>query len=145
MPRGLPPPSSEQARRRMQTTGRRDTAPELALRASLTAMGASFEVDQAPVDSLARRADIVFRKARLAVYVDGCFWHGCPEHATWPKANADFWRAKIEANRVRDLDTDRRLREAGWRVFRFWEHEAASDAASTIAAALDINAPLADE
>jgi len=140
MPRGLPPPSSEDVRRRMQATGRRDTAPELALRAFLSALGADFEVDQAPLDGLSRRADILFRSARVAVYVDGCFWHGCPQHATWPKANAVFWRAKIEANRARDADTDRRLQEAGWRVLRFWEHVPAGEAASTTAAAVGIRA-----
>jgi DNA mismatch endonuclease (patch repair protein) len=70
-----------------------------------------------------RRADIVFRRAQVAVFVDGCFWHGCPLHATWPKANAQFWRDKIDANRRRDADTSKRLKTAGWLVVRAWEHD----------------------
>jgi DNA mismatch endonuclease (patch repair protein) len=84
---------------------------------------------------LRRRADLVFGTARVAVYVDGCFWHGCPVHGTWPKANAEWWRTKIEANRNRDADTDRRMNEAGWLVIRVWEHEGAG-AADRIEAAV---------
>jgi DNA mismatch endonuclease (patch repair protein) len=80
-----------------------------------------------------RRADLTFVRARVAVFVDGCFWHGCPRHVTWPKANADWWRAKIDANRRRDADTTRRLRVAGWRVVRVWEHESPMIAAIRVA------------
>jgi DNA mismatch endonuclease (patch repair protein) len=83
-----------------------------------------------------RRADIVFRRARVAVFVNGCFWHGCPEHATWPKHNAEFWREKIRANQQRDRDTDERLGVAGWTVIRIWEHENPSDAADRVQRAL---------
>jgi DNA mismatch endonuclease (patch repair protein) len=76
----------------------------------------------------------VFPRLKVAVFVDGCFWHGCPVHGTWPKANSDWWRAKIEANRLRDSDTDRRLSEMGWRVVRIWEHEDPEQAALRIAA-----------
>lgn len=69
----------------------------------------------------------------MAIFVDGCFWHGCPKHASWPKSNADFWREKIEANRSRDADTDQRLKALGWQVVRIWEHEDAGDAANRIA------------
>ncbi|MEU3406786.1 hypothetical protein ABZ766_22985 [Streptomyces sp. NPDC006670] len=79
-----------------------------------------------------READIVFGPARVAVFVDGCFWHGCPLHATWPKNNSDFWRAKIEGNRRRDLDTDARFAEAGWLVLRVWEHEGVDEAAARV-------------
>jgi len=79
-----------------------------------------------------RRVDIAFLSARVAVFVDGCFWHGCPEHATWPASNADFWRQKIETNRRRDADTNAKLERAGWRVVRVWEHEDPSAAASRI-------------
>jgi DNA mismatch endonuclease (patch repair protein) len=79
-----------------------------------------------------RRADLVFPSARVAVFVDGCFWHGCPEHATWPKQNAGWWRDKIEANRRRDRDTDARLREVGWQPVRVWEHEPVEEAARRI-------------
>jgi len=68
------------------------------------------------------RPDFVFARARLAVFVDGCFWHGCPRHATWPKNNAAFWRTKILGNRRRDRAVDRLLRAAGWRVLRIWQH-----------------------
>jgi DNA mismatch endonuclease (patch repair protein) len=81
-----------------------------------------------------RRVDIVFGPARVAVFVDGCFWHGCPEHATWPKRNARFWRKKIEANTRRDRDTDERLRREGWTVVRVWEHEPPNEAADRIEA-----------
>ncbi len=70
----------------------------------------------------------MFPRKKVAVYVDGCFWHGCPDHGTWPKNNADWWRSKIEANQARDRDTDAQLRDAGWTVIRVWEHEAAEAA-----------------
>lgn len=120
--RGSPVPSSPQAQRRMKATRQRDTAPEQALTAVLRQMGLSFEADKAPIPGHRRRADIVFPTARLAVFVDGCFWHGCPEHGTWPRANAKFWRQKILANVRRDADTNRQLHEAGWEVLRFWAH-----------------------
>jgi DNA mismatch endonuclease (patch repair protein) len=68
----------------------------------------------------------------VAVFVDGCFWHGCPTHGTWPKSNAEWWRAKIEANRARDVDTDARLTTGGWVAVRVWEHEAPTSAADRI-------------
>jgi DNA mismatch endonuclease (patch repair protein) len=69
------------------------------------------------------KPNFVFPKLKLAVFVDGCFWHGCPIHATWPKQNGAFWRAKILGNKTRDRRVDRTLRKAGWRVLRVWEHE----------------------
>ncbi len=107
----------------MARTGQRDTAAELRLRAELHRRGLRYRVDVAPIMGLRRRADVVFTRQRLAVFVDGCFWHGCPEHATWPKHNAAWWREKLERNRQRDRETDRQLRAAGWRVVRVWEHE----------------------
>lgn len=74
------------------------------------------------VRAIVIRPDFVFRAERLAVFVDGCFWHGCPKHATWPRQNAAFWRAKIEGNIARDRRVDRALRAAGWRVLHLWEH-----------------------
>jgi len=120
----------------METTGRRDTVPEVALRSLLHRRGLRFRVDRAPLPGLRRRADIVFTKSRVAVFVDGCFWHGCPHHGTWPKANAEFWRSKIETNQRRDADTDRRLWEAGWTVVRFWEHDDPTWAASQVVEAV---------
>lgn len=83
-----------------------------------------------------RRADIAFPTRRVAVFVDGCFWHGCPEHATAPKKNADWWSVKLAANVARDRDTDARLRASGWTVVRIWEHEEPETAARRICAAL---------
>jgi DNA mismatch endonuclease (patch repair protein) len=124
--------SSDIVRRRMQTTLRRDTPAELALRSAVHRAGLRYRVDLRPHSSVRGRADLVFQAARVAVYVDGCFWHACPEHGTWPKANADWWRQKIEANIRRDRESDRRLTEAGWLVLRFWEHENPAEAARVI-------------
>ena len=120
----------------MRNTRQRDTPAELALRSALHRRGLRFYVDRPMLQNLRRRADVVFPRARVAVYVDGCFWHSCPIHATSPKANADWWRNKLEANRRRDHDTDIRLREAGWTVLRVWEHEDPDDAADRVAARL---------
>jgi DNA mismatch endonuclease (patch repair protein) len=120
----------------MKAARQRDTAPELAVRSELHRRGLRFGVDRAPIPGLRRRADIVFPRRRVAVYIDGCFWHGCPDHITWPKANADWWRAKIETNRARDRDTDRRLVEAGWTVLRAWEHEDAALIADRVSEAV---------
>lgn len=107
----------------MLAAKRRDTKPEMALRSALHKMGLRYRVDYPPIPGMRQRADIVFTKAKVAVFVDGCFWHGCPIHGTWPKANAEWWRVKIEANMQRDAKTNERLREAGWTVIRIWEHE----------------------
>ena len=113
----------------MQATRQKNTKPEKALQAELARLGLTFEVDTRPLPQLPRRADIVFRPEQVAVFVDGCFWHGCPIHGTWPKENADFWRQKIEANKARDLNTDQALENAGWSVVRVWEHESKEAAA----------------
>src|SRR5438034_877765 len=109
-----PPASSADVRRRMQATRQRDTPAEVALRSALHRLGLRFRVQRRPIAGLSRRADIVFSTARVAIFVDGCFWHGCPEHATWPKKNARWWREKIEGNRRRDADTDAQLEAGGW-------------------------------
>ena len=101
----------------------RDTATELALRRELHRLGLRYRVHRRPLPGVRREADVVFGPSRVVGFVDGGFWHGCPEHATWPRANAEFWRNKIEGNRLRDADTDRRLAQAGWAVLRVWEHE----------------------
>jgi DNA mismatch endonuclease (patch repair protein) len=116
----------------MARTGSRDTRAELEVRRILHRRGLRYFVDRQVVRGVRRRADLVFPRTRVAVMVDGCFWHGCPEHATWPAHNAAFWREKIETNRDRDRDTDRRLVEAGWSVLRVWEHESPGDAADRI-------------
>lgn len=110
----------------------RDTAIEMELRRVLFAAGLRYRVHRRPMKGVRREADVVFGPARVAVFVDGCFWHGCPEHGTWPKNNAEFWREKIEGNQARDRDTDARLAEAGWLAVRVWEHEDAEAAAARI-------------
>ncbi|MEU9144347.1 very short patch repair endonuclease [Streptomyces sp. NPDC048349] len=119
-------------RTRMSRQKSRDTRVELALRKALHAKGARYRIHRKPVKGVRREADIVFGPARVAVFVDGCFWHCCPQHATWPKNNAEFWRAKIEGNRRRDMDTDARLAEAGWLAVRVWEHERPDEAAERV-------------
>jgi DNA mismatch endonuclease (patch repair protein) len=91
-------------------------------------------VHRRPLAGLRRDADIVFPRERVAVFVDGCYWHGCPQHGTWPKANAQFWRDKIEGNRRRDQDTNARLAAAGWTAVRVWEHEQSQRAADRVEA-----------
>lgn len=135
MPAG-PPPASRAVSERMARTGPRDTAAELKVRSELHRRGFRFRVDRAPIGGVRRRADIVFIRRRVAVFIDGCFWHGCPEHGTWPKHNADWWREKIETNIRRDRDTDSRLGHAGWTVVRIWEHEDPIDAANRVEVAL---------
>lgn len=126
-----PPASTPATRARMQRTRTRDTPGEVALRKLLHNRGYRYRIDH-KLPGLRRRGDIVFPRDRLAVFVDGCFWHACPEHATWPKTNAEWWQEKILRNVARDRDTDRRLAEAGWAVVRVWEHEAPSEAADRI-------------
>jgi DNA mismatch endonuclease (patch repair protein) len=116
--------------------GSRDTTPELALRSALHRLGLRFRVDARPVASIPRRADVVLRGDRVAVFLDGCFWHGCPVHFRSPSANAAYWAAKIGGNRARDASTTTLLEAAGWHVVRVWEHEPARDAARRIAATL---------
>jgi DNA mismatch endonuclease (patch repair protein) len=117
----------------MERTRRRDTAPELALRSALHRLGLRFRVDKAVLPGSRRRADVVFAKSRVAVFVDGCFWHGCPDHGTMPKSNRSFWEEKLEANRKRDRSTDEQLERAGWSVLRFWEHMDPEVAAAKVA------------
>lgn len=110
----------------------RDTGPELALRRELHHRGLRFYVDRAPLKGLRRRADLVFPRKRIAVYVDGCFWHRCPQHATDPKNNAEWWAMKLAGNVARDRATDAELAAAGWHVVRIWEHEDVAVAADRV-------------
>lgn len=117
----------------MQRVRQKNTSAESALRSGLHALGLRYRV-QVPILTKPRRvSDIVFAGPRVVVFVDGCFWHGCPEHGTWPKQNAEFWRTKIVANQARDRDTDARLRADDWEVVRIWAHEAPKEAALRIA------------
>lgn len=133
--------SSPAARRRMQANRRRDTDPELAIRRAAHALGLRYRVDARPLPSLNRRADMVFRGAKVAVFVDGCFWHGCPQHGTDAKRNAAFWEAKIARNRARDADTNALLAQAGWTVFRVWEHDDPIEAAARLATMIRRRSP----
>lgn len=116
----------------MQQVPRRDTGPELRLRSELHRRGLRFRVD-APLPFLPRhRIDVLFGPAKVAVYVDGCFWHGCPEHGSIPKSNTDWWREKIDRVRRRDAATDSKLQDEGWKVIRIWEHEPTGGAADRV-------------
>ena len=107
----------------MQNTRRRDTGFEMAVRRAVHARGLRFRVDRTIPDAGRARPDLQFSRARVAVFLDGCFWHSCPEHGTMPKRNADWWKAKIRANVERDRRHDREIEAVGWTVLRYWEHE----------------------
>jgi len=126
----------EAKRRAMSRQRRRDTGPELAVRRRLHALGYRYRVDHRPLPDLRARGDLVFTRARVVVFVDGCFWHRCPQHATSPRHNGEWWRAKLDANAARDRATDRRLGDAGWRVVRIWEHEDPEAPVAAVTAAL---------
>jgi DNA mismatch endonuclease (patch repair protein) len=128
--------SSPAVRAVMQGNKGRDTRPELAVRSAAHALGLRYRVGVSPLPGMRRTADLVFPRAKVAVFVDGCFWHGCPEHHRPASRNAEFWMTKIEGNRVRDADTDARLKLAGWQVIRIWEHEPPAEAAGKISAAV---------
>lgn len=117
----------------MLANRRRDTNPELSVRRILHAQGLRYRVDYAPAPTSRRRADIVFPRKRVAVFIDGCFWHGCPIHYIAPKANSQFWSDKVSRNRARDLETTALLVSADWTALRFWEHESPEDVAAVIA------------
>jgi DNA mismatch endonuclease (patch repair protein) len=131
-----PPATSAAVRKTMQGNRGKDTRPEVALRKQLHRLGFRFRKHVAPGTGLRRRADIVFNQWRVAVFVDGCFWHGCPEHFTLPRQHAGYWAAKIARNRERDLGTDAALSAQGWSVVRIWEHEGAAQSAAIVAAVI---------
>lgn len=120
----------------MQANRSRDTRPELAVRRAAHAAGLRYRVDRRPIPRLNRRADLIFSRARVAVFVDGCFWHGCPEHHTVAKSNASFWAEKVRRNRERDAETDAILIENGWTIIRAWEHEPVDQIVERISAAV---------
>jgi DNA mismatch endonuclease (patch repair protein) len=137
--RDAPPATSPAARALMQRNRRRDSVAELDLRRLLHRMGYRFRVDHPIRCGSGRpvRPDIVFTRAKIAIFVDGCFWHGCPAHGRRPKSNSHYWEAKIALNRDRDVRQGEALRSHGWHVVRVWEHEPAAEAAARIAAALE--------
>src|ERR1035437_694348 len=120
----------------MQRQRRRDTAPELAIRRILHAQGMRFFVDRKVLPELRTKADIVFPRTQVAVFIDGCFWHRCPDHGTLPKTNQAWWAAKLATTVARDRRTDEELSSSGWIVIRIWEHENSSTAAQRIASAV---------
>jgi DNA mismatch endonuclease (patch repair protein) len=116
----------------MQGNRGKDTGPELRLRRELHALGIRYRVDVKVEEDLRTRADLALKSVKLAVFVDGCFWHGCPEHGGAPKRNATYWNGKITRNIERDKETDATLRARGWTVLRFWEHQDAEAAATSV-------------
>ncbi|WP_405996492.1 very short patch repair endonuclease [Streptomyces sp. NBC_00986] len=121
----------------MSRQASKDTEAELAVRRLLHASGLRYRVEYPVPGMPRRRIDVAFTRAKVAVLIDGCFWHGCPEHATRPKANADWWRTKLNRNMARDRETTEHLRTAGWTVLRFWEHMPAEEVAATVRATVD--------
>jgi DNA mismatch endonuclease (patch repair protein) len=131
-PNDTPSPLSENVSRQMRNSRESDTEPELAVRKLLHASGLRYRI-QFRIPFIPRRSiDIAFPKAKVAVFIDGCFWHGCTTHKTIPKNNNAWWSKKINANRTRDHDTNEKLAAAGWSVLRFWEHEPSASIAQTI-------------
>ena len=126
-------PSSPETSLRMAKVRQKGTDAEIALRRELYRRDIRYRVDYEVLKKPRRVADVAFPGLNIALFVDGCFWHGCPEHATWPKQNAEFWRQKIEANRLRDTDTNSRLLDIDWTVLRFWEHQSPIQATETVA------------
>ena len=132
MTKESPTASSPAASARMKANRGRDNIHEVHLRRALHARGLRYRLHRRAIPGTTRTIDIAFPGPKVAVFVDGCFWHGCPVHGTQAKTNSDFWRRKIETNKVRDKDTDRRLSELGWAIIRVWEHQDISDAADCI-------------
>lgn len=130
-----PRASSEFIRKKMSDQKRRDTAPEMAIRQVLHARGLRYRVNYQLPNSR-RRADIVFTRQKLAIFIDGCFWHSCPIHGSIPKKNRGWWVAKLQGNVQRDRDTDTHLRNLGWNVLRIWEHQKPLEAVQQIEAML---------
>jgi DNA mismatch endonuclease (patch repair protein) len=134
-----PVPSSAAVSAVMRGNRKKDTKPEVRLRSALHALGMRFRKDFAirPDSGRGIRVDVAFPKQRLAVFVDGCFWHSCPQHGTMPSSNVGYWLPKLRRNVDRDHETDTRLTGAGWQVVRVWEHEPVAAAAGAIRSLLD--------
>jgi DNA mismatch endonuclease, patch repair protein len=137
--------TSPRSRKVMQGNRSRDTRPELALRSALHRRGLRYRVAAKPVAGLRRSADLVFASARVAVFVDGCFWHGCPLHYVPSLSNTDYWANKIDGNRQRDKDTDDRLIGEGWLSVRVWAHEPVDLAADRVASIVASRTAAADK
>ncbi|MFJ4691979.1 very short patch repair endonuclease [Streptomyces sp. NPDC088766] len=120
----------------MSRQASKDTGIELAVRRLLHAAGLRYRVEYPVPGMPRRRIDVAFPRAKVAILIDGCFWHGCPEHATRPKANADWWRQKLDRNMARDRETTEHLTAQGWTVLRFWEHVPPDEVAAAVRAAV---------
>ena len=128
-----PHPSSAAATAVMRANRRRDTRPEVRLRSALHVRRLRFRTDfLIEVGGVRVRPDVVFTRSRVAVFVDGCFWHSCPDHGNTPRQNADYWSTKLARNLARDQRVNTALNEAGWTIFRIWEHEDPQEAADRI-------------
>jgi DNA mismatch endonuclease (patch repair protein) len=125
-------PSSSAVSLRMSRHPRRDTRPEIALRQALHRLGYRYRVQYRVPGRARRTIDIAFARQKVAVFVDGCFWHGCGLHRGVPASNSSWWRSKLSANANRDAETDAHLRAIGWRVLRVWEHEDVAEAVARI-------------
>lgn len=130
-------PVSIATRNVMRANKRSGTQPELRIRKLVHASGLRYRIDTKPEKDLNRRADIVFRQAKVAVFIHGCFWHGCPRHFKSPKTNKRFWETKIERNIQRDKETRNILRKRGWRVIEIWEHQSSESGARSIVRVVD--------
>jgi DNA mismatch endonuclease, patch repair protein len=141
---GLPPGSwatTPAARKAMRANRSRDTKPEMAVRRAAHALGLRYRVDARPLPDVRCRADMVFTRCRVAVFIDGCWWHGCSLHYRPPRANAAYWAGKVSRNVARDRWTDQRLAEAGWLVVRIWAHEDPEQAAHHLAGMIRTRRP----
>lgn len=131
-----PTPLDAQTRERFKRQPRRDTKPELAIRRELHRRGFRFRLDARVSKSIRSKPDIVFNGAKVAVFVDGCFWHRCPDYGTLPKNNHQWWAEKLCASTERDTRTTATLKAEGWKVIRIWEHEPVNEAVERVAAAV---------
>jgi len=129
--------TTPRTRARMRAQRQRDTRPELAIRKELHRRGYRYRLAKPAIRGLRSQPDFIFPREKIAVFVNGCFWHVCPEHATWPTNNAAWWRAKLEGNVARDRRIDATLRDHGWVPLRLWEHETVDAACGTVIAALE--------
>lgn len=127
-----PVPSSLDTNRRLARVRQSGTRAEIELRRAWHARGLRYRVQLPILRKPHRVADIVFTRVKVAVFVDGCFWHGCPVHATWPNNNAEFWKEKIQTNRAKGADTNIRLKSIGWEPVQIWEHDNTVEAADQI-------------
>ncbi|HAF20244.1 MAG TPA: very short patch repair endonuclease [Chloroflexi bacterium] len=116
----------------MSANRKKNTSPERRLRSALHRLGLRYRIHAKPIQGSNMSADVVFRPSRVAVFLDGCFWHGCETHGTWPAVNREYWRAKISGNVLRDRRVDDLLAQAGWNSIRVWEHESSTAAANRI-------------